>query len=252
MKQLENKIALVTGGNSGIGLATAKLFKEEGAKVIITARSNETFDLAHKEYGDAFDVIQTDVSKVKDIDNLMSKIQAKHGRLDVVVANAGISIIKPVTEFTEEEYDRLYDTNVKSVYFTVQKAAPLLSEGASVVIMASAASWMGFGGGSVYGATKAALNAYTRHFTAEFAPRKIRFNSISPSLIETPIQSKFTNDPAKLEAFRAAGRLNPLGRMGEAEEVAQSILFLASKQSSYVNGTELYIDGGGKAVPGVF
>lgn len=252
MKQLENKIALVTGGNSGIGLATAKRFKDVGATVIITARSNETFAQAQAEFGNVFDVIQTDVSKLQDLGRLMTTIERRYGRIDVLVANAGISTIHPLSDFSESSYDQLFDTNVKSVFFTVQKADRLLSAGASVILTASAASSMGFPGGAAYGATKAALNAFARHFAAEFAARKIRFNSISPALIDTPIQTKFTKDPATLEAVRAGGRRNPLGRIGEADEVAQSILFLASSQSSFINGIELVIDGGGKAVPAVF
>lgn len=252
MNQLKNKVALITGGNSGIGLATAKLFKQEGAEVIITARSSETFEIAMKEFGEEFKIIQCDVSRVSEIEGLFEKIKDDFGHLDIVVANAGISQIKPLSNFDEQSYDLVFDTNVKSVFYTIQQAAPLLKDGGSVVITASAASWMGFPGGSVYGATKAALNAFARHFAGEFAQRKIRFNSVSPSLIETPIQAKFAADKETLEAFRAAGSRNPAGRMGEADEVAESILFLASDRSSYINGIELYVDGGGKAVPSLF
>ena len=224
MKQLQNKIALVTGGNSGIGLATAKLFQAQGARVIITARSNETYALAKKELGDIFHVIQADVSKVSEIKNLMSTIKKEYGHLDVIFANAGISHIKSVADFDETTYDLLFDTNVKGIYYTIQQAADLLKDGSSVIINASAAAGMGFFGGSVYGATKAALNAFARNFAAEYAPRKIRFNTISPSLIDSPIQNKPGIDAATLKAIQESSNKNPAGRIGTMDEVAQTVL----------------------------
>lgn len=249
MHQLKDKVVLITGGNSGIGLSTAKLFHSKGAKVVITARSAETFDHAKKEFGKDFHVVRTDVSNATQVESLMTEVKSKYVSLDILIANAGISLVKPLSEFDEASYDSVFDINVKGVFLTIQKAEPLMKDGGSIVITSSAASFMGFPGGSVYGATKAALNAFARNFAAEFAPRKIRVNSISPSLIETPIQAKFTTDKETLEAFRAVGKRNPLGRIGQPEEVAESILFLASEQSSYVNGIELVVDGGGSAAP---
>lgn len=249
MNLLKDKIALVTGGNSGIGLATAKLFQSQGAKVIITARSKETYELARKEHGERFHIIQSDVSKVEEIVELMKQIKKEFGYLDVIFANAGISYIKPVSEFDEKTYDLLFDTNVKGVYYTIQQSADLLRDGASVIINASAAAGMGFSGGSVYGATKAALTAFARNFAAEYAPRKIRFNSISPSLIESPMQNKLGIDAETLKAIEESSRRNPAGRVGHMDEVAQTVLFLASHNSSYINGIELLIDGGGRAAP---
>lgn len=249
MKQLENKIALITGGNSGIGLATAKRFYEEGARVIITARSEETYATTLKTRGNKFEVIRADVSRPQEIKGLMETIRKKHGHLDIIFANAGISIVKPTLEFDEESYDQSFDTNVKGVFYTVKYALPLLKDGSSVVVNASQAGHLGFSGTSVYGATKGAVLSLVRQWTAEFAERRIRFNSVSPGLINTPIIDKLGLPEEGVKFFKDFGKKNPIGRLGDPTEVADAVLFLASNQSSYINGTDISIDGGGKAAP---
>lgn len=241
MSKLTNKVALVTGGNSGIGLATAKLFKEEGAKVIITARSNETFEKAKAEYGSQFDVVQADVSKIGDIDRLYAHIKSKYGKLDVLFANAGIASFIPTSEVTPEYFDNMFDTNVKGLYFTVAKAIPLLNKGSSVVLTASVVASKGFVGSSVYSATKAAVRNFARSWTAEFPVADIRFNVLSPGPIETPIMHKMG---ATQETQDHLAGMTPIKRLGRADEMAKAALFLASDDSSFVVGAELMADGG--------
>lgn len=244
MKQLESKIALVTGGNSGIGLATAKLFKAEGARVFITASSPNTYKVAQAELGDEFEVIQVDVSNASEVDRLAATIREKAGHLDAIVANAGISNIQPIESFQDSDYDRVFDINTKGIFLTVQKLSSLLRDGSSVVLMSSAAGTMGFSGGSVYGASKAAVRSFGRMWAAELGPRKIRVNTVSPALIETPIIQK-SNLGTETDGFiKTVANLSALKRLGQPEEVAQAILFLASSRSSYINGVELMIDGG--------
>ncbi len=243
--KLENKVALVTGGNSGIGLATAKLFKEQGAQVIITARTVESFDKAQKEYGNHFDVIQADVSKIDEIDNLYARIKEKHGRLDVLFANAGIALFSPTTESTPEFFDNQFNTNVRGLYFTVQKALPLLSPGSRVVLNASVVGVKGFPGSSVYSATKAAVRSFARTWTAEIPVEQVRFNVLSPGPIMTPIFDKMGMDSEqKNETAKQFAEMTPIKRMGKPEEMAKAVLFLASDDSSYIAGVELFADGG--------
>ncbi len=241
MSKLANKVALITGGNSGIGLATAKLFKEEGAKVIITARSKETYEKAKTEYGTLFDVVQADVSKVEDIDNLLSHVKSKYGKIDVLFANAGIAGFIPTAEVTPEYFDNMFNTNVKGLYFTVAKAIPLLNKGSSVVLTASVVASKGFAGSSVYSATKAAVRNFARSWTAEFPVSDIRFNVLSPGPIETPIFDKM-GLPEETKSHIGEG--TPIKRLGKSEEMAKAALFLASDDSSYVVGAELMADGG--------
>lgn len=249
MKQLTNKIALITGGNSGIGLATALKFKEEGATVIVTARSEETYAKAVAQWGDKFTVIKADVSKPSEIETLMTTIKTKFGHLDIIFANAGISIVKPTIEFDEASYDQLFDTNVKGVFYTVKHALHLLKDGSSVIVNASQAAHSGFSGVNVYGATKGAVLSLVRQWAAEFGDRRIRFNSVSPGLIDTPIINKIGLPEEGVKFFKDFGKKNPLGRMGAPEDVAEAVLYLASNQSSYINGIDITIDGGGKAAP---
>lgn len=241
MSKLTNKVALVTGGNSGIGLATAKLYKEEGAQVIITARSAETFAKAQKEFGSHFDVVQTDVSKVEDLDRLYTHIKNKYGKLDVLFANAGIAAFAPTTEVTPEFFDNQFNTNVRGLYFTVAKALPLLNKGSTVVLNASVVASKGFPGASVYSATKAAVRNFARTWTAEIPVGEVRFNVLSPGPIETPIQDKLgmTDDQRH---YLVSGV--PAKRFGSAEEMAKVALFLASADSSYIAGAEIMADGG--------
>jgi NAD(P)-dependent dehydrogenase (short-subunit alcohol dehydrogenase family) len=243
--KLQNKIALITGGNSGIGLATAKLFKEEGAQVIITARSAETYEKAKKEYGSHFEVVQADVSKIDEIDKLFNHIKAKHGRLDVLFANAGIANFLPTNETTPEFFDNHFNTNVKGLYFTVQKALPILSQGSTVVLNASVVGIKGFAGSSVYSATKAAVRSFARTWTAEIPIDQVRFNVLSPGPIDTPIIGKMGGDEAQRdERAQQLGAITPIKRLGRPEEMAKAALFLASQDSSYVAGIELFADGG--------
>lgn len=241
MTKLANKVALVTGGNSGIGLATAKLFKEQGARVIITARSNETYAKAKAEYGSLFDVVQADVSNVTELDRLYAHIKATYGKFDVLFANAGVAIFAPTTEVTPEFFDNQFNTNVKGLYFTVAKALPLLNPGSSVVLTASVVASKGFAGSSVYSATKAAVRNFARSWTAEIPVSDVRFNVLSPGPIETPIFDKMGLPEGAAHAF---GDSTSIKRLGRADEMAKAALFLASDDSSYVVGAELMADGG--------
>jgi NAD(P)-dependent dehydrogenase (short-subunit alcohol dehydrogenase family) len=245
MKKLENKVALVTGGNSGIGLATAKLFREQGAQVVITARSAETFEQAKKEFGSVFDIVQADVSRTADLDRLFAHIKSKHGGLDVLFANAGIGKFVPTSETDEALFDSQFNTNVRGLYFTVQKALSLFRPGSSVILNASVAGIKGFAGSSVYSATKAAVRSFARTWTAEIPPAQVRFNVISPGPIETPIFGKMGLSRDQLDAFAADMKSKlPIQRFGAPEEMAKVALFLASSDSSYICGSDILADGG--------
>ncbi len=245
MKKLENKVALITGGNSGIGLATAWLFKEHGAKVIITARSKETFDKAQQEYGKSFDVIQADVSKLEEIDRLYSQVKNKYGKLDVLFANAGVATFAPTALIDEAFFDNQFNVNVKGLYFTVAKALPLLNKGSKVVLNASVVSNKGMYGASVYAATKAAVRSFARTWTAEIPVDDVRFNVLSPGPIETPIYSKMGMPQDQIDSFSAQIIANiPIKRFGTSEEMAKVALFLASDDSSFICGADILADGG--------
>lgn len=241
MGKLSNKIALVTGGNSGIGLATAKLFRSEGAQVIITARSADTFDKAKKELGSQFDVVQTDVSKLEDLDRLYAHIKSKYGKIDVLFANAGVALFSPTVEVTPEFFDNQFNTNVKGLYFTIAKALPILNKGSSVVLNASVVASKGFPGSSVYSATKAAVRNFARTWTAEIPVDQVRFNVLSPGPVETPIFGKMGMQE---EDKAGMGAMTPIKRMARPEEMASVALFLASNESSYIAGAEIMADGG--------
>lgn len=241
MGKLANKVALITGGNSGIGLATAKLFREEGAKVIVTARSKETFERAQKEMGSYFDVVQTDVSKLDELDALYAHIKAKYGKFDILFANAGIAAWMPTIETTPEFFDNHFNTNVRGLYFSVAKALPLLNKGSTVVLTSSVVSIKGFANNSVYSATKAAVRSFARTWTAEIPVDQVRFNVLSPGPIETPIQDKMGMTE---ETKKGLAELMPIKRQGTSEEMAKAALFLASSDSSYVVGADLFADGG--------
>lgn len=241
MGKLSNKVALITGGNSGIGLATAKLFREEGAKVIITARSKETFEKAQKELGTYFDVVQADVSKIEDLDRLLGHVKSKYGKFDVLFANAGVALFAPTSEVTPAFFDNQFNTNVRGLYFTVAKALPLLNPGSTVVLNASVVGSKGFPGASVYAATKAAVRNFARTWTAEIPVDQVRFNVLSPGPIETPIYEKL-GMPDEQKA--GMSNMTPIKRFGTADEMAKAALFLASSDSSYIAGVELFADGG--------
>ena len=236
-KKLQGKIVLITGGNSGIGLATAKLFAEQGAKVISTASSPESFAKAKKEYGAVFDVVQCNVSNLKELDALYAYIKQKYQHLDVLFANAGIAPFRPTSAFDEAAYDQIMNTNVKGIYFTVAKALPLLSKGSSVFLNGSALASKGLPGGSVYSSTKAALRSFVRSWTAEISPSDVRFNVLSPGLTRTPLVPSAAG-------FEPIFNATPIKRLAEAEEMASVALFLASSDSSYVCGADIVADGG--------
>ncbi|MGI4758494.1 MAG: SDR family oxidoreductase [Janthinobacterium lividum] len=250
MGKLDGKIALVTGGNSGIGLATAKRFVAEGAYVYITGRRQASLDDAVKEIGSNVTGVQGDVANLSDLDKLFAQIKQEKGKLDVLFANAGFGEFITLGNYTEEHFDNIFNTNVKGLVFTVQKALPLLPDGATVILNASIVSVKGIPAFGVYNATKAAVRSFARTWTNELKDRKIRVNVVSPGPINTPAITMITgNDPAAEEAFKtqmAAGV--PLGRMGESDEIAKAVVFLASDDSSYVAGVELFVDGGFVAV----
>ncbi len=244
-KKLNGKVAVITGGNSGIGLATAKTFLDNGAKVVITARSKDTYAKAKAEFGDNFSVIQTDVSKVEDLDRLYSEVKTKYGKIDILFANAGVALFKPTLEIDPAFFDNQFNTNVRGLFFTVAKALPLMNEGSSVILNASVVSSKGIAGASVYSATKAAVRSFARSWTAEIPVSKVRFNVLSPGPIETPIYSKMGMAAADVAAFgeHMMGMV-PAKRFGTAQEMANVALFLASKDSSYIAGADIMADGG--------
>lgn len=242
MSKLGGKIALVTGGNSGIGLATAKRFVDEGALVYITGRRQEALDAAVQEIGKGAIGIQGDVSNLEDLDRLFARIQADHGRLDVLFANAGGGSFASLGEVTEAQFDHEFGINVKGLLFTVQKALPLMRNGGAVVLNASIVSIKGFENFGVYSATKAAVRSLARTFTAELKDRGIRVNVVSPGPIATPGVDGLTDNPDALRASLTQGV--PMGRMGDPDEIAKAVVFLASDDSSYVAGVELFVDGG--------
>lgn len=244
-QSLEGKVALVTGGNSGIGLATAQLFLREGARVAVSGRERATLDIAQKILGSESLVVQADVAKLVQLDSLYQAIHDRYGRLDIVFANAGVAIPCPLDQMTEERFDTVFDINVKGTYFTVQRALPYLKPGATVILNASIAGYTGVPGLSAYGASKATVRALARLFAAELASRNIRVNVVTPGPIATPIWGKVEGanglDPETEK--RLVARV-PLRRMGQPNEVARAVLFLASDASSYTTGCEILVDGG--------
>lgn len=244
MGVLENKVALVTGGNSGIGLATAELFKAEGAHVIVTGRNAETLASAQTELGEDAVVVQADVTSLTDLDRLYAIIEKRHGRLDVIFANAGIAAQCPLAQMTETQFDDVFNTNVKGAFFTVQKGVRLLRPGSSIILNASIAQYTGVPGLSAYGASKAAVRALGRLFAAELAARDIRVNVVTPGPIATPIWHREGTGSIDPEYEKQVITRVPLGRMGRPEEVARAVLFLASSASAFTTGAELLVDGG--------
>jgi NAD(P)-dependent dehydrogenase (short-subunit alcohol dehydrogenase family) len=245
MGKLEGKIAVVTGGNSGIGLAAARLFRDEGATVVIVTRTLEAAEHAKKETHGKFDVVKADVRKIEEIDALVKIVKDKYGRIDVLFANAGISRFAPTENTSEAFFDDHFDTNVRGLFFTVSKSLPLLSPGASIILNASVMGSKGISTGSVYSATKAAVRSFARSWTAELAPRGIRCNVLSPGPIETPIYAKMGMSESAMKGFSTYLQSQiPAGRMGRPDEMAKAALFLASSDSSYCFGVDLCADGG--------
>ncbi|MGW6353935.1 glucose 1-dehydrogenase [Streptomyces sp. NPDC055092] len=238
MGKLQGKVAVITGGTEGIGLATAKLFVEEGAYVFITGRRQKQLDDAVKEIGGTVSGVQGDVAELADLDRLYETVKAK-GRIDIVFANAGLGEFASLEDATEAHFDKIFNINVKGAFFTVQKALPLLNEGASIILTGSVASVKGTAAFSVYGASKAAIRNFVRGWTVELKDRRIRSNVLSPGPIETPLIAMQPQD-----AIAKIASTIPMGRMGQPDEVAKAALFLASDDSSFVTGIELFIDGG--------
>ena len=241
MGKLEGKIALITGGNSGIGLATAKQFVNEGAYVFITGRREPRLSAAVKEIGRNVTGIPGDVANLGDLDRLFAQIKREKGKLDVVFANAGITPQTPLGNITEEDYDSLFNANVKGLLFTVQKALPLMPDGGAIILNASIVASKGFADWSVYSATKAAVRSFARTWTADLKDRRIRVNALSPGYIDTPAWRSIEAAEQRIEAL---SKTVPLGRFGTPDEIAKAVVFLASDDSSYITGTELFVDGG--------
>ena len=245
MARLTGKVAVVTGGNSGIGLATAKRFREEGAKVAISGRDQKTLDEAVKTIGGDVIAVKGDVSKLADLDKLYKTVAEKFGKIDVLFANAGIAKFAPVGDSTEALFDETFDVNVKGVFFTIQKALPLLNDGASIIINSSVVNETGAAGASVYAATKAAVRSFARTLTTELIDRGIRVNVVSPGPITTPIFGRTGLPKEAIDEF-ARGVLSkvPMKRFGQPEEIASTVLFLATPESSYITGVDINVDGG--------
>lgn len=245
MSKLDGKIAVVTGGSSGIGLAIAQKFVEEGAYVFITGRRQAELDNAVAAIGKNVTAVQSDVAKLEDLDRLYEQVKAEKGALDIIVANAGIAEFAPLGEVTIEHYNKIFDINVRGVLFTTQKALPLLRDGGSIVVVASVVQYLGFPGASVYSATKAAVRSFVRTWAAELKGRGIRVNSLSPGPIDTPILDGQYKSKEEADAMKAGlTQMVPLGRLGRSEEIAAAALFLASSDSSYSTGIDLLSDGG--------
>jgi NAD(P)-dependent dehydrogenase (short-subunit alcohol dehydrogenase family) len=245
MHRLDGKNVLITGGTSGIGLATAKQFVNEDAYVFITGRREPELAAAVKEIGRNISGAQGDVSNLADLDRLFGQIRKEKRKLDVVFANAGVAKYAPFGKITEEFYDSIFNINVKGLLFTVQKALPLLSDGASIILNASIAGSKGLPTYSVYSATKAAIRSFARTWTADLKDRRIRVNAISPGSIDTPAANDLLASSEVGEQRRKmVSTTVPLGRFGRPDEVAKAVVFLASEDSSFVTGTELFVDGG--------
>ena len=245
MGKLDGKIALITGGTIGIGLATAKRFVNEGAYVYITGRRDPELTAAVREIGRHITGVRGDVSTLADLDRLFTQIANDKGRLDVVFANAGVAKYASLDTITEEFFDAIVDVNVKGLLFTVQKALPLMPDGASIILNASIVGSKGFSSNSVYSATKAAVRSFARTWTTDLKARRIRVNAVSPGSIDTPgLSELLASSEAGRERANMIANNVPLGRFGTPDEIAKAVVFLASDDSSYVTGAELFVDGG--------
>ena len=244
-KKLDGKVAVITGGNSGIGLATAHRFVTEGAHVFITGRRQAELDEAVTQIGKHVTGVRSDVSNLADLDRLFATVKQQQGRLDVLFANAGVGEFSPLGSISEEHFDKAFHINVKGVLFTVQMALPLFTDGGSIILNASIAASKALEDRSVYSASKAAVRSFARCWTTELRHRRIRVNVISPGPIETPIFHKAGLTRQQIDEFKASQvAAVPMGRMGTPDEVANAAVFLASEDSSYVTGIELFVDGG--------
>jgi NAD(P)-dependent dehydrogenase (short-subunit alcohol dehydrogenase family) len=245
MKRLQGKVAVVTGGNSGIGLATAKRLQEEGARIAISGRSKKTLDEAVRTIGDGVVAVQADVANLADVDRLYAEVSQKLGKIDVLFVNAGVAKFAPLAETSESLYDEQFDINIKGAYFTIQKALPLLNDGASIILNTSVADSTGTVGASAYSATKAALRSLARTAAAELVGRGIRVNTVAPGPIVTPIFGRIGLPKEAVDEFaKEIVAKVPMKRFGQPEEVAAAVAFLASQDASYITGVELNVDGG--------
>jgi len=243
--RLAKKIALITGGSTGIGLATAKQFVNEGAYVFVTGRRQPELDAAMKEIGKNVIGVPGDVSNLADLDRLFGQIKREKGKLDIVFANAGFANFAPLGKITEEHYDALFNANVKGLLFTVQMALPLMPDGGSIILNASIVSSKGTPEWSVYSATKAAVRSFARTWTSDLKGRRIRVNAVSPGYTDTP---PWRSIEGAEQVIKTISNGIPLGRFGTPDEVAKAVVFLASDDSSYITGTELFVDGGSAQV----
>lgn len=245
MGKLKGKIALITGGNSGIGLATAKQFVKEGAYVFIFGRRAEELSKAVKEIGGNVTAVQGDVSILDDLDCLFAQIKKEKGQLDIVFANAGIAKFATLGQITEEYFDSIININVKGLLFTVQKALTLMPDGSSIILNASIVASKGLPDNSVYSASKAAIRAFARTWTTDLKKRRIRVNAVSPGPIDTPgLSDLLASSETGQQRLQVISDSIPLGRLGTPDEVAKAVVFLASDDSSYITGIELFVDGG--------
>jgi NAD(P)-dependent dehydrogenase (short-subunit alcohol dehydrogenase family) len=245
MNKLEGKVAVITGGNSGIGLATAKRFVAEGAYVFVTGRRQNELDTAVSEIGQNVTDVQGDVSNLVDLDRLYSIVKQQRGHIDILFANAGLGEFATLGQISEAHFDKTFAVNVKGLLFTVQKAVPLFKDGGSIILNSSIAASKGVEGFSVYSASKAAVRSFARTWTVDLRHRKIRVNAISPGPIDTPIFSSAIQSEEQIEQIKSSLVASvPMGRMGSPDEVAKAVSFLASDDSSYVTGIELFVDGG--------
>lgn len=245
MSKLQGKVAVITGGNSGIGLATAQRFVAEGAHVFITGRRQSELDAAVKQIGKNVTGVQGDVSKLADLDRLFAAVKQQKGRLDILFANAGGGTFSPLGSITEEYFDNIIDINVKGVVFTVQKALPLFQDGGSIILNSSIAGSKGMQAFSIYSAAKAAVRSLARSWTVDLKGRNVRVNAVSPGPIETPGLTNLAQGEEQIQQLRASLAAGvPMGRVGEPDEIAKAVVFLASDDSSFITGIELFVDGG--------
>jgi len=248
-KKLEGKIALITGGSTGIGLATAQRFVAEGAYVFITGRRHLELDAAVKKIGSNATGVQGDAGSLSDLDDLFDRIKRQHGRLDIIFANAGGGAFAPLGSITEEQYASTFDRNVKGLIFTVQKALPLMPDGSSIILNASTTTVKGVPAFSVYSASKAAVRSFARTWTMDLKERRIRVNAISPGATETPGWLGLAADEDQKQAmFAEVAATVPLGRIAQPDDIAKAVLFLASDDASFISGIELFVDGGAAQV----
>ena len=245
MTKLEGKVAVITGGSSGIGLATARRFVSEGAYVYITGRRQSELDAAVRQIGKNVTAVQGDVSNLADLDRLYATVKQQHGRIDIVFAHAGIGEFASLGEISEAHFDKTFNVNVKGLLFTVQKALPLLQDGGSIILTASTASIKAVPGLSVYSATKAAIRSFARSWTLDLKARKIRVNAVSPGSTNTPgLNNLGQTEEQRKQIVTSAVSTIPLGRLGDPDDIAKAVVFLASDDSSFITGIELFVDGG--------